>query len=394
MKSSEKITYLDGLRGLAAISVVFSHTFLWFLPGLHSGPSAHPDASELETAIFNSPVSFFYKGGAAVWLFFVLSGFVLSYSLMKKRDDLGALRTAATKRYFRLGFPVFFSVMIGYLLMSVGAFKARELGLTENFMLIYNSSSSLISALKQGTYGSLIFGQNQYNYVLWTISIELYGSFLVFGTIALFGANISTFRAACVVIAICAIQSHDRTFSSMALFAAGMLLSTFRINQLNGLAGIAASLIVILSGLYLMGYHPKSDSYRHVVWLAGKLQLMGVKLNWPEFFPQAGAALVLYSILFSNYIFRPLSLSPFSWLGRISYSVYLLHSFALSITAQYIATQYSGWTAAIICLSIVLPITLIASHFFYLYVDRFFTAQVNNFFRSIPRKNQLNECPA
>lgn len=393
MKSSEKITYLDGLRGLAAISVVFSHAFLWFLPALHSGPRAHPDASELELAIFNSPVSFFYKGGAAVWLFFVLSGFVLSYGLLKRRDDLLALRIAATKRYFRLGFPVFFSVMIGYLLMSIGAFKARELGLSDSFMLLYNSPASFIDAMKQGLYGSLIFGKNKYNFVLWTISIELYGSFLVFGVIALFGKNMATIRAICIAVAICSIQSHDRTISSMALFASGMLLATFRINNFSGFFGIASSALLALSGLYLMGYHPGSESYKPIVWIAGKSQMAGAKLNWPEFFPQVGSVLVLYSIFFSSTILQPLSLRPFAWLGKISYSVYLLHSFILSIVAQYVATKYTGWTAAAISLSIVLPATIIASGIFYRYVDAYFTGKVNTFFGSTIIKRE-STCPA
>ena len=266
--------------------------------------------------------------------------------------------------------------------MSLGAFKARELGLNDSFMLLYNSPNSFIEAMKQGLYGSLIFGQNKYNFVLWTISIELYGSFLVFGAIALFGANINILRAVCIVIAICSIQSHDRTVSSMALFSAGMMLATFKIDQFNSILGVALSALLIMAGLYLMGYHPGSSSYRPVVWVAGKLQMAGIKLSWPELFPQVGSALIIYSIFFSALILRPLSLRPFAWLGKISYSVYLLHSFILSIVAQYVATKYTGWTAAAICLSIVLPATIIASGIFYRYVDAYFTGKVNAFFGS------------
>jgi peptidoglycan/LPS O-acetylase OafA/YrhL len=65
--SGSRLSELDALRGLAALSVFVSHAF-----------GMMPQTPKLLVAIENTPLKFFYDGYAAVLLFFVLSGFVLN----------------------------------------------------------------------------------------------------------------------------------------------------------------------------------------------------------------------------------------------------------------------------------------------------------------------------
>ncbi|WP_443147193.1 acyltransferase family protein [Paenibacillus sp. KACC 21273] len=76
----QKLKYLDGLRGLAALIVVISHFVVAFYPSLYNGSidSVHTQKS-LELWISKSPFNLFYNGNFAVCVFFVLSGYVLSY---------------------------------------------------------------------------------------------------------------------------------------------------------------------------------------------------------------------------------------------------------------------------------------------------------------------------
>jgi|SRR5580700_1882571 hypothetical protein len=60
--SMQRVEYLDGLRGLAAMQVVLNHYTLAFAPG------------------WVGPLGFFADGVAAVLLFFLMSGLVLTYS--------------------------------------------------------------------------------------------------------------------------------------------------------------------------------------------------------------------------------------------------------------------------------------------------------------------------
>ncbi len=65
--SGSRLSELDALRGLAALSVFLGHAF-----------GMMPQTPKLLLAIQHTPLRFFYDGNAAVLLFFVLSGFVLN----------------------------------------------------------------------------------------------------------------------------------------------------------------------------------------------------------------------------------------------------------------------------------------------------------------------------
>ena len=71
MSSKERLEYLDAMRGLAAFSVVLFHLFTTIRFGY---------LSELRPHLVVFPLRIFWDGAAAVSLFFVLSGFVLSIS--------------------------------------------------------------------------------------------------------------------------------------------------------------------------------------------------------------------------------------------------------------------------------------------------------------------------
>ncbi|PRN05729.1 hypothetical protein A0O30_06700 [Pseudomonas sp. LLC-1] len=317
-----------------------------------------------------------------MWLFFILSGFVLSYGLLKRKENLNAIRTAAVKRYFRLNVPVFFAVMLGYIAMALGAYKAQEFGVSNPFSLIYTKAvPDFWQALGQGLFGSIVYGNTTYNYVLWTISIELYGSFLVFSVIALFGGNINVLRAVCVIIFMCTLHSQDREISSMSLFVAGVVLATLKQDQLASRFGVLSSVILVATSLYLMGYYPMSSSYEGLVKFAALMKSeFGYVTNWARLYPQVGAIILLYSTLLSSVILRSLGAPVFEWLGKVSFSVYLLHSIVLAIVGPYVFLYFSGLQAACVSIALVLPVTLLVSHYYYIYVDSYFTRKINAIF--------------
>lgn len=81
MENKYNLSYIDSLRGIAAIIVIMSHSFLYFIPSVHTG---NVIKGTFEYYLYNSPFTFFYKGSSSVYLFFILSGFVLSYSCLIK----------------------------------------------------------------------------------------------------------------------------------------------------------------------------------------------------------------------------------------------------------------------------------------------------------------------
>lgn len=97
----KRITELDGLRGLAALTIV----------GFHLAPGYFP------------------KGGLAVDLFFVLSGYLISSILLQNRDDPGYYGTFYARRGLRI-WPIyylslFFLMFVNWKLLK-GKFNTSE----------------------------------------------------------------------------------------------------------------------------------------------------------------------------------------------------------------------------------------------------------------------------
>src|SRR3954454_20974042 len=102
----ERLIELEAVRGIASFVVLAHHCFLGFAPSLLHGLVTPPGPGSL----FGTPLFAFMNGGAAVVVFFVLSGFVLTYRAIE-RDDPKPLLAGALKRWPRLALPVVISTM-------------------------------------------------------------------------------------------------------------------------------------------------------------------------------------------------------------------------------------------------------------------------------------------
>jgi peptidoglycan/LPS O-acetylase OafA/YrhL len=125
-KESGRLLALEGLRGVAAIVVVIFHALLIFYEYMVFGPSvASTQHMGLEDNLFGSPFRIFFAGTFAVAIFFVLSGFVLSIGFLSKGKKI-ILQKLALKRYLRLMLPALASVMIAWLLITLGQKANRQ----------------------------------------------------------------------------------------------------------------------------------------------------------------------------------------------------------------------------------------------------------------------------
>jgi peptidoglycan/LPS O-acetylase OafA/YrhL len=108
-KDSERRRGLDALRGLAAMTVVVHHVLLHSVPltAAYRGERDVPRGAKLLT---DSPLHLVWAGPEAVLIFFVLSGFVLSAGML--RDRRPSWLDYYPRRVVRLYLPVFASLAI------------------------------------------------------------------------------------------------------------------------------------------------------------------------------------------------------------------------------------------------------------------------------------------
>ncbi len=110
----KRLGYLDAMRGIAALAVIFAHTTAQLMSngGLH-----HP----IENEIAKFTLVYFDAGKVAVILFFAISGFVIPFSLFK--ETKAPLQSFAVTRFFRL-YPVYWLsifVWVAFSYFSLGA---------------------------------------------------------------------------------------------------------------------------------------------------------------------------------------------------------------------------------------------------------------------------------
>lgn len=371
-----KLIYLDGIRGLAAFAVVISHYIQVFYPAALNGrlEQAH---SKWDTWYGYSPVNLFYNGQFAVCLFFVLSGYVLSVKMFEQDHDRDALQkllhSSAIRRYIRLALPAALSVILVYLAIISNLVYLQEiwdLTWTDMKMNYYALDTNLYTVIKAAIFDPFFrFKSHPYNPVLWTMSYELAGSFLVFSFVALF-ANMKKRWIVYLVLSIVFIQTY------FVAFLWGMLLADLL--RLKWLNNKKTTILVLLMGLYL-----GSAPYTSLIGtMYAPIEIVTNHINWWSQFKidprllarNLGAAMVLFALLRSNMMQRAFSWQPFAYLGQISFSIYLIHFTFLNTFSAFLFSRvidHFSYNLAFAITFIVSMVPLfVLSHYYMKYIDQ------------------------
>ncbi|HCZ9271964.1 TPA: acyltransferase [Vibrio alginolyticus] len=296
----QKIQYLDGLRGIACLFVVMSHISNIYHPGLHGGEGLGFWA--------NSPFLFFISGAGAVYVFFVLSGIVLAKSVARK--DKKKYIVSFVHRYPRLAIPATISCLIVFsIFLNIGKLEFYESNWFNN---LYVENNSLLSATFDGAFHSFFYGISKYNNVLWTMQVELIGSFIVYLCQYILDRHgkkngLFTFL---IIISIIGIISKSLGLS-LACFLFGFCIYNFQLKIKH------YSILVFIIGLYFLGINSNNNSY----WIIYSLlsEHAYVLSNF------IGALMIVFATVSSTKLQGALNTKVFTKLGELSFSIYLLH---------------------------------------------------------------------
>lgn len=302
-----------------------------------------------------------------------MSGFVLSFSCLIKCNEIDYLRVAINKRFLRLAIPVSGSILISYFLMNLSMFSYSNIDIVSPLVNAYSKTPSVTEFIKAFFYESIIFGDGKFNYVLWTINIELFGSFFVYFLLISIGYDIRKIRFVSFCILILALFLQNNTFIIyMGLFSVGIFMSTFILNKPNKTYNQTYALLVIVFGLYLWGYSWNSASYEYLANLLTKIQNeFNLVIYWPIIIPSIGATLILSSIFVNAKVLATLNKNIFTTIGKYSFSIYLIHTFVLAIIAPKIyLLNTNNIIKSFITAFLTICITLFVSKYYYQYIDK------------------------
>jgi peptidoglycan/LPS O-acetylase OafA/YrhL len=304
-----RLETLDGLRGSACLAVIIFHFFSAFVPQLIS------EQSEVPWWISDTPVGIIYNGGFAVSIFFVLSGFVVA-SAVRAQPPLIFVWIALCRRYLRLAIPSACSTVLALHLLTAMPEVAPQLqSLLPQPWLTYVIGSpfpSLADAVFEGALGVFVSGSSLINNVLWTMKIELIGSFAIILTFSILRGH--TRNLALVLLAAGLLINGRPEYGAFMLGA--LLCVAYRHNHLKVEWGAAAMLFAIVVGAWTKGFGDRIG-----LPLSSTLALGEPHKVWHT----AAAVSLVYAALTYRPLMKLLSSPIPMFLGRISFGLYLLH---------------------------------------------------------------------
>lgn len=314
---SGKIRGLDGLRGLAVITVVLTHMGMyavWVRNGL-LGNGALP----------------MVDGDAGVHVFFVLSGFLITGLLVQEMEATGrvSVRRFYMRRILRI-FPLYFLVV----------------GLVAAMQLVGNSEVPRRTFLYALTYTFNFMPRADYAGVLghlWSLAVEEHYYLvwpLVFGALFLHRRGWLLALAALVLALFLYLQGAGLNAFRAAYFVDYWTVTAGASILIGSLFGILASTRDLPAALTAALRSPAALLlaallYAHT-WWGGSLPW---ELGKPVRALGVGVLLCYLAAHQQSLIARVLELPPLRYLGVISYGVYLWQGFFLSTNPGRTATQ-------------------------------------------------------
>lgn len=305
-----RFSALDGWRGLAAMMVALFHLGAvgWF----HGVPAVR-------------------NGGAAVPLFFVLSGFVIHHAYGQRLGDLTAVWRFVVRRFGRL-YPLHLFTLLLLVGLEIIKLVMVQGGISAG-QPPFGGDSNMVNLAAQLLLlqGIIPFGYYGWNGPSWSISVE-WAAYLVFAFVTLVARS----SASAVVLVI---------------LSAGILLAQETLlPQLETIGGKGLPLAVMgffSGGLVYRLYR----ALRSRGWNGGTGAeiLAGVVIALLFWFRAPSLTLVIAGFAFAILIFafeggllsRWLRQAPFQFLGRISYSIYLVHFVLLTVLNGTLRTVQS-----------------------------------------------------
>lgn len=331
MDGAQRNQQLDGLRGYAALAVVFWHAMLSIDPG-HALTLTNLKFSQVAYSdLFQKFYLTLLGGDTAVVLFFVLSGAVLMTSLQRESGSIAAIAVRFTiRRFFRIYPVLLFAIAFTAFALLLAGREVTSTAIVQNIVL----------------YDATVNGGT------WTLNVEMIAVVLLllaFAAYRLFG---ETGLVASLVIMLAIVHAPPLKGylvyfrGNFFCFAFGMLIPTrvgdWIYRRLPSASWPVLLLIVLFVRHLFIGVHRVPSLAQET---AAALLILLLYHN------DAGA--------FGRFLARPSSV----FLGSISYSLYLLNVPFLLLVERFAPVAHPllyGFISGTVVAALTIPVAYLA----------------------------------
>ncbi|KAH8650114.1 acyltransferase family-domain-containing protein [Xylariales sp. PMI_506] len=381
-------SYLNGIRGVASFIVLTYHIATNADVGLLN-PYGFGEPDQNRALIQLPPLRLIYAGSSMVCVFFVLSGFVLTYSPQRKMSAnpgalsgelFSSLSSSIFRRAIRLFVPMVSLVILTPIAISVyPSFQNLDWGGDGYLALVWRFLQGLFNLMDPFIWTIV---QPPGLDHCWTLALEFRGSMVVY-ILCMATAQFRPFVRIAITGAVGSLAMYWGRWE-LFLFAFGMVLAALRFDPLlphfasylpkrirslrmpPPTRFVPAVLLFIVSIFFLcwpefgdgnlqpwatmiLLFRPEGrSSIRYITFMMGSI----------------GASMCLLSIESLPWIQRQFERKPMLYLGEISYSFYLLHwlvfhgigkrvqLYLVELGISYVTTVLLGSTTTLVILII------------------------------------------
>ncbi|KAH8681671.1 acyltransferase family-domain-containing protein [Xylariales sp. PMI_506] len=407
--------WVDGFRGIVALLIVSSYMVLCFTPATlvtyytDSDPTKSP-------SLFQFPFLHLTSAGHAwVAIFFVLLGFVNSLKPLQlaRSDQKSAafMRAAVSsvRRIFRLVLPASLATCICWLVCQLGMYeRARHADPQAWWLSAYTPKMSANWPLALRDLGLSLLSTwltpegNVYDQPQWVLTYLLQGSHMVL-TALLMTINLKPAWRILLLVSFSLLSININRLSGEPLVGptvfAGMGLAELATSDVPLRLAPYSYLLsppLALVGLVIMSF-PLEEYAGRAVWsnellVWGRAYLSsGAQEELRRAWGSLGVVLLMLAIMLWPHARRLLSAKPLTWLGRLSFPMYLLHgTFMQSLLAWMVLKQEPqkfqvdtkgttemrfplvGHSRVITSIAFVMALVLVASHYWALVFEPLF----------------------
>lgn len=322
MPDYKNIKHFEGLNAL--------RFFAAFLVVIH-----HAEAVRKKNGLFNLDwLSFFKNGGNAVTFFFVLSGFLITYLLLKEDNQTGktSIKTFYIKRTLRIWPLYFLMFFVGALILPI-AFKFLHISyeMPYTFSQVWYYFVFFFPGLVTFYFGHHILeplwsiGVEEVFYLIWAPLFKIFKKHILLLLIGVILTKITIDLVAMYIYKneLFRYISSILSFDAMAVGGLGAYFIFNRKADLTNLFIYKTSIQILIYGL-LMVFLIYNINFQNQLWKAffGTPIFSKLLLDFLFLYVIIGVSLIPHNL----FRFKSKFLS---YLGEISYGIYMYHMFVI-----------------------------------------------------------------